>query len=152
MLIKSLHGPTPQGTVGNEYDVVYVQVYNNHSALIPAGGHVCYDPAATVAQYLGRAVTRPATANLIFYAGCAPEEIPLGAWGLVCCYGIMEEMGQDGGTTDTALGNTLLLANGVFYPHTPVAGSYSATYNAWITSLEAVTTATGTGRGMIRAM
>lgn len=142
-------GPYPQGSTPGEYDVVFVQVYNNFSTAIPLGGHVCYDELATVAQNLGRAVTRPATSNLTFYAGAAIDAIGIGAWGLVQCYGVIEEMGQDGGTTDTAVGNNLALFNGVFYPHTPTASAQGA---GWITSMEIVTTATGTGRGLIRAM
>lgn len=152
MLIKLIGGPYPQGSTPGEYDAVFLQAYNNFAGTIPLGGHVCYDPLATVGQNLGRAVTRPVTANLVFYAGSAIAAIPQAEWGLVQCYGVMEEMGQDGGTTATAVGNTLLLATGVFYPHTPVAGTYSATFNAWISVLEIVSTATGTGRGMIRAM
>lgn len=150
MIIKPLHGPTPQGTTGNEYDVVYLQAYNNHSALIPAGGHVCYDHLATAAQWLGRAVTRPATANLPFYAGCAPKEIPLGEWGLVCIYGVMEEMGQDGGTTDTVAGQRLNVLNANFYAGDTAATTLGTSH--FIVSMEAVTTATGTGRGLIRGM
>lgn len=151
MLIKVIGGgATPGGRVSQpEYDVVYTQVYNNHTAAIPAGSHVCFDPSATTAQNLGWAVTRPATANLVFYAGCTPFGIPLGAWGLCVCYGIVEKMAQDGGTTDTAIGNTFTLANGTFVPHTPVAGTQGS---GWITSMEVVTTQTGLGRGMIRAM
>lgn len=150
MLVKLIGGgPPPGGRVTTpEYEIVYVQVYNNHSALIPAGGHVCYDHLATTAQFLGWAVTRPITANLPFYAGCAPKEIPLGAWGLICVYGVMEEMGQDGGTTDTAIGNVLTPMTGSFYPGAPTAATPGQGY---VFSMEAVTTV-GTGRGLVRAM
>lgn len=154
MLIKQISGPKPAGTAGNEYEAVYVSVYNNFAGIIPAGGSVCYDPAASVAQNLGFAVTRPATANLGLYAGAAPVAIPQAAgsdsgWGLVQCYGIMEECGQDGGTTDTASNQSLAVINGSFYPANPTAAVVGT---GWVISMEAVTTATGTGRAFIRAM
>src|SRR5437773_2707689 len=92
MIFKKIAGPKPGLATYNstEYEPCYLAVYNNSGLAIPVGGSVCYDAAATVAQNLGFAVTRPATANLMWYAGVCPWAIPIAAWGLVQVSGIIE--------------------------------------------------------------
>lgn len=143
---------------GTRYEAVYFSAYNNHSAAISAGSHVCYDPAATTAQFLGRAITRPATANLKLYAGVAATDFGLitatgqnnaNPWGLVLCYGVYELALVDGGTTDIAVGDTLIVANGTFYANQPAAGTQGT---GWIIAMEIQTSTSVTCRCLIRAM
>jgi hypothetical protein len=148
VLIKQIVGPKPGPVNSTEYDVVYLQVYNNFAGTITAGAHVCFDPSATTAQWLGFAVTRPATANLQLYAGCCPVAIAQATWGLCVCYGVVEKAQMDGGTTDTAVGNTFTLFNGVFYVSAPTAGTQGS---GWVVAMEAITT-NALGRALIRAM
>lgn len=157
MLIKLLGGPPPQGSVTTEYEAVFAVLYNNSTSLaVIAGGHVCYDHLATVAQYLGRAVLQPATANLNFYAGAAPDAIPVTTWGLVQCYGIMEACAVDGGTTDANLNTAVIPTNGSFYANAPIAHVVGTTAilqgYGWITVMQTLTTTSGTCRCLIRAM
>jgi hypothetical protein len=153
MLIKQIVGPKPglSGQNSLEYDVVYTQAYNNFAGTIIAGGHVCWDPAATVAQWLGFAVTQPATANLVYYAGAAPVAIAQATWGLIQTYGIMEECAVDGGTTNATSGSLVIPTNGSFYANAPAAITVG-THTPWITVMETLNTTSITGRCLIRAM
>lgn len=148
MLVKSIPGPV-SNTAQLDYECVYASVYNNFGADIPAGAQVCFDPAASATQYLGRAVTRPATANLPFYAGCAVFGILNGMWGLVVAYGICQGF-LDGGTTDVNLGSSVIPTNGSFYANAPAAVTVGT--GAWITAFASQTNTSVTGLIMIRSM
>lgn len=142
-------GQIPQALAAGKNENVYTSVYNNFGTLIAAGSQLCLDSAATAAQFRGRAVNRPATAILMFYCGVAAFDIPIAQWGLCCAYGVFELAFVDGGTTDIAVGNQLIVANGTFYANQPTAGTQG---QGWIIAMEIETSTSVTGRVFIRAM